>query len=370
VPSISLDHSQALRILKSACRLAASREYQPSSEFQRDIEAIVTGPHLTYRYVLVTALLAKATDHRVNPLSLQARAALNGAYDARSLCHKVIVPHEPDLMDNALGGSNEPYLNKPARFKQLSPRNAVRAGRDQRTLRQLCQLLSRVQNADQAVSALQDALSFALSKKRATKAEIQGAVDGLRGGRQSILTLIKRYNAKSIYGETAATTTGTLFWIMGLACGADWRVQVHPVNEAGSSSHEISDIDVYNGNTHIYTAEVKDKAFRVRDVVHALSKVRQAGLPCLHFIKGPRAVETDGSEQMLLAEAIRQGVELVVVDLNQMAETFIAFAPSDLTLSMFVEALTRFAEGARAKTDTFAHLKEVMESIQSDGGTS
>jgi len=70
-------------------------------------------------------------------------------------------------------------------------------------------------------------------------------------------------------------------------------VHVHPVNEAGSSSNEISDIDVRDGNTLVFTAEVKTRYSLMRDVMHAIGKVKAAALPRLHFIKGPRA-ETDG----------------------------------------------------------------------------
>jgi hypothetical protein len=57
------------------------------------IDSILRGPHKTYRYVLVTALLAKSTNKDVDILSLQAKDNSVGAYDARSLCHKVIVPY-------------------------------------------------------------------------------------------------------------------------------------------------------------------------------------------------------------------------------------------------------------------------------------
>ena len=57
------------------------------------IDSILRGSHKTYRYVLVTALLAKSTNKDVDILSLQAKDNSVGAYDARSLCHKVIVPY-------------------------------------------------------------------------------------------------------------------------------------------------------------------------------------------------------------------------------------------------------------------------------------
>ena len=95
---INLDQAAALAILRSAAKQARATAFKPSSKYAEAIEAIITGSHLTYKYVLTTALLAKATDARINPLALQAGADLDGAYDARSLCHDVIVPNEKELL--------------------------------------------------------------------------------------------------------------------------------------------------------------------------------------------------------------------------------------------------------------------------------
>ena len=80
------------------------------------IDFVLDNTHLTYKYILVTALASKAADESINPLALQAGSALPGSYDARSVCHGVIVKFEMTELGKALGGSNEPYLNKPARF--------------------------------------------------------------------------------------------------------------------------------------------------------------------------------------------------------------------------------------------------------------
>jgi hypothetical protein len=363
MPSIKIDHSRALSVMRAASRLVTATKYRPLSPFQNEIESIVTGSHLTYRYILVTALLAKATTRAAHCLSLQARAPLRGAYDARSLCHKVIVPHEPDLLDNALGGSNEPYLNKPARFPQLSLENAVRPGRDQRTLRSLCALLGKIKSTEQALVGLQDALFFAITKRGADKQEIHNSLAEMRGGRRSILSFIETFTSKSIHGETAALTAGALLWVMGLSRSSAWAVGVHPVNEAGSSSKEVSDIDVSDGGTVVLTAEVKDKPFLMRDVMHAVSKVKAAGLSCLHFIKGPRAEQTDGCDDILAQQVCEEGIELVLVELDEMARTAIAFGPADLTVQAFAQKVSYFAEQARARTETFAHLRETMDSL-------
>ena len=126
--AISVDHSQAEQILLHSLQQAQQAGYQPTSKHRQLISDVILGTHLTYRYILITNLLAKAVNSHVHPLTLQAGAAHSGAFDARSLCHKVFVPFERKYLNGKLGRSNEPFLNKPARFTELSAKNAVRAG--------------------------------------------------------------------------------------------------------------------------------------------------------------------------------------------------------------------------------------------------
>ena len=123
------------------------------------IDYVIDNTHLTCKYVLFTALLAKASDSSINPLCLQKQSTLPGAYDARSVCHKVIVPFEMEVLEKALGGSNEPFLNKPARFPELSKDNAVRRGNDQNILNSLCDNLPKIKTSADAYEGLKYLLS-------------------------------------------------------------------------------------------------------------------------------------------------------------------------------------------------------------------
>ena len=116
------------------------------------IQTVLMGSHKTYRYILVNALLAKATNNEVNALSLQKGDGKKGKYDARSLCHKVLVPFERLRLQGCLGDSNEPFLNKPARFVILSTSNAVRAGRDRETLESVIDILSSITSSEDVIS--------------------------------------------------------------------------------------------------------------------------------------------------------------------------------------------------------------------------
>src|SRR5260370_12001142 len=154
--ALSVDNAAALAVLTKAARSAKHEDYEITSPYGAVIQQVITGSHLTYRYILITALLAKATNPAINPLAIQALASIANAYDARSLCHSVIVRNEATLLESSLGGSNEPYLNKPARTPFLDKTNPVRAGNDIKTLEALCDILPKIDTREKAYSALCD----------------------------------------------------------------------------------------------------------------------------------------------------------------------------------------------------------------------
>lgn len=150
----TIDFKTAYLVLERALAEAEPLD----DDIAKTINIVLTGTHKTYRYILVNALLAKATNEKVNALSLQKGDGKGGKFDARSLCHKVIVPFEKLELPGCLGDSNEPFLNKPARFVSLSTTNAVRAGKDRETLENLISILSQISTSDQAFAYLKSAM--------------------------------------------------------------------------------------------------------------------------------------------------------------------------------------------------------------------
>ena len=80
-------------------------------------------------------------------------------------------------------------------------------------------------------------------------------------------------------------------------------VEVHPVNQCGASSHEISDLDIYVDGVLVSSNELKDKDYTEPDVRHAADKVLQSGGNKMLFIEGP------GVQQM---EILRQQLNMSI----------------------------------------------------------
>ena len=123
---IPIDKDQAAGILDAAVR--DSRDAVVSEEWakrtRRLDEAATTK---TYIAALGTALLARATDDRIDPMSIKASHHVARAYSARMLCHEVLVPasrvHGFDL---GVTG-REPLNNQPFfRYERIDRMDRIR----------------------------------------------------------------------------------------------------------------------------------------------------------------------------------------------------------------------------------------------------
>ncbi len=284
-----VDYKVALNILKEAVKDVSYelKLYKPSSENHEEIAAVIKGNHLTFRYILVTGLLAKVSNPKVNPLSLQAGAPLEGAYDARSLCHKVIVPNETDLFEKKLGGSNEPFLNKPARFTHLSNNNAVRKGEDLKALNNVIKVFENISEKN-ALQALKDCIFYILNRPARSSFRETSVGVGSVDNSNEIKILINKFLSKSLEGETSTIVVGALLKAL-YSVQPNIKIVVHPSNQAGSSSREICDIDITADDLNIFGVEIKDKKYSEHDISHAIQKAQDNSLSKMLFIEGYQA---------------------------------------------------------------------------------
>ena len=355
--AVSVDHSQAQQILLKALAEVKSKNYNPCSLFHNEIAEVILGNHLTYRYILITNLLGKSVNSHVHSLALQAGAQDPGAYDARSLCHKVLVPFERNYLAGKLGRSNEPFLNKPARYTELSKENPVRGGYDTNILNKSIHVLSNITDSDMAFLALKDALYFTLQRDSliAEVREIAGTYAILHSvlynfGRQ-LLT-------KSIEGETSAILTGLAFAIQAQVRNIALDIYVHPVNQAGSSSNEILDVDVYENNTLFQTAEVKDKPFTFEDVDHAARKVQQAGFNNFLFLLGPQCNISPPILDTYTNKIAKNNVKVSFINVFDFYLMMLGYMPTNINAEYIWQKIEEIMKTARVKDLTRQHVFE------------
>lgn len=122
-----MDAEIGLETLKSLWSEIQSIPYQQAhkgfvedDDLKKIIKQLVNSSTKAFRYALMTQVLAKIVDPRVNCLAIQVQARVPYAFDARSFCKATVVPFEREYLDNILGGSGDPYVGKPLRHEKIT----------------------------------------------------------------------------------------------------------------------------------------------------------------------------------------------------------------------------------------------------------
>jgi hypothetical protein len=353
----NINHKTAFKILFDAYTIASTPNYQPCSKHTTTLKYVLNETHLTYKYIMVNSFVAKATLPNINPLCLQKKSKLQGAYDARSICHKVLVPFERKFLNNGLGGSNEPFLNKPARFPELSITNAVRKGRDSNILSALCDLLPEINSPTQAFTALTDSLYYILELVKSKEA-MMAFTPKSTSKYNNLESFFYELLSNSCQGESLALAIGILTTLHSKHQTPEPSVTVHVVNQAGSSSKEISDIDVYISDTIAYGIEVKDKTYANQDVLHAVRKAMENKCPRLIFLFGPNAKLNGSSFNDLVKESFELGVYLTFIDSGSYIRFILSTVPT-LNNKLILEIGNKICKNARLKEETINHYLNV-----------
>lgn len=351
---MKIDETKAAAILESADK---SRQHK-SDQIGESVDGILNGSHKTYRYVLVTALLAKSVDAKVDIFSLQAKDTSAGAYDARSLCHHVLVPFERSHYPNSLGGSNEPFLNKPARFTRISMDNAVRGGNDHRILEELIRVLTQIKRKSQALEYLRSAL-YTMSEiynEYEQKFELPDLDIPASNLPQTTLDYINALIRFSFEGEICPLVVATLehFYYQG-----NRKVVPHKVNESGASSKEVGDIDIYTSADELVSSiEVKDKDFTKEDVEHAINKFATSRIEKSLFVFGKKV--SFNHEEVFKTAAVlgKKGYFCSVISIETFAKMRLYSMRQPFSVQEFIAVMLSFSKQINAKEETVNWIKQ------------
>jgi hypothetical protein len=324
-----------------------------SEEMQSQIDSIINGNHLTFKYIFITALLAKVVSPNIHMRSLQAQADLDGAYDARSLCHKVWVPFEEEYLNGRLGKSNEPFLNKPARFPAIELTNAVRAGNDKRLLELMYSLLEKLN--DSGAETVNEAFMYAMKLIWLRPSSLASEIELPETQYTYDFTwdILDSLLANCFGGQSAVAVAGALF--RTLMRGR--KIVVHPANQAGSSSKEVGDIDIFEKGQIYLPVEVKDKVFIAKDVQHAVGKVVEAKYNSLMFLRGRHAAP---SEDIVLSDCTPVGFDLSMIELDQWVQNHIAYLPEQGKKALLFE-VAETMDQMRATDEIKAFYKTLVD---------
>lgn len=350
-----MNHTQAKIILEECYKEAISFQPNTYTQFNKCIDTVLESNHKTFKYILFTQLLAKATDAQIDILSLQKKDNSIGAYDARSLCHTVIVPFEKTVLDKVLGGSNEPFLNKPARFPRLDPSNAVRRGKDKELLDLLCNSLPTITTPTLAHEELVYFLYKLLQLKQAKERDRKFSIPATSNNAIKLFEFIMTFIQESYGGETLVLVVAGLYHLFYLET-PNIRIEVHPVNESGTSKNEISDLDIYQNDTLKIANEIKDKLYSEIDVQHAVDKVIAGGGNQMFFIVGIHTQQRDNLWiSKLLAEYQSKDFLLEITYIETFSRMLLSMI-SNPDADQFIHYIRNLAEETKFKPETISRI--------------
>ncbi|MCI0740789.1 MAG: restriction endonuclease, SacI family [Gemmataceae bacterium] len=248
------------------------------------IEAIkrsINSKTLTYRYVLPTQLLAKAVDSSMDCRAIQAGASLAGAFDARSLCHSVVVEFDR-LNHNVLGGSKEPYLNNPLRIPAIT-KKAREAQKDKEGFDDLRTVLEFTEkNPKMANELFQLTLSFI--KSRLESVAIVYPVPN-RISLQQSQEILEEYFASRSGGVRLQAVAVALFRTIGRRFRLFAEIRSANVNAADAQTGIAADLEcVTESGEVVFVVEVKDRQLTLHQMQDKLPSIREKGIREILFL--------------------------------------------------------------------------------------
>jgi len=245
------------------------------------IERSVNSPTITYRYVLPTQVLAKAVRPELDCRSVQASCGLSGAFDARSVCHEVIVEFDR-LNNNVLGGSTEPYVNKPLRIPSVTEAHR-HAQRNKAGFDDLCRVLDYTQaNPDMTEQVLEAVLCSI--RKRLRSVSLTYPVPN-RVSLHQTQRIITEFLRERTGGARIQSLTVALFREVGARLGLFSEVRSGNINASDAGTGSAADLECADeGGSIVMAVEVKDRRLTLRHTQDKLPPMREKGIRELLFL--------------------------------------------------------------------------------------
>lgn len=314
------------------------------------IDTVLSGEKcLTYQYILATALVAKVSEPMVDMLSLQVEDESEGAYAPRSLCKDVVYPFQKRMLEDVLdGANNDPLVNKPARFLRLSKKNQAR-GDGRKALDALCDSLPLIDSQEEAQSCLDylmTCLLYRAEERRQMRENVENAI------RSSSSTDLRDFLSALLdqgFGGNALVLAVSALYRIQYPESQGFKVIPHPVNQPGSSSRQLSDLDLeFNGKPFLAT-ELKDKPFVEDDVRRAASTAAAGGVPGVLFISGRFGSlndRTQGYFSSVRNEFAHRGIYVGLCDVDDFMDVVLTTHPDIDVTSILREIYRQVCDNA------------------------
>ncbi|MGH2487357.1 MAG: restriction endonuclease, SacI family [Ktedonobacterales bacterium] len=266
------------------------------------------------QYVLPTQMLAKLVEPSLDCRSVQIASGGSGAFDARTLCRRVIVPFDR-ANNTVLGGSSDPYVSKPVRLPSISLAYAGQQ-KSKSGWAALCLALDTIEiRAEPAYTKVVFQQTLVEIHRRLSNVNVAYPVP-LRINLSDCLALLRDFLSKSSGGDRAQAVVSAAFRTFGDVCHVYNDVRRGLVNTADAASGQVADVEcIGEAGDIVLAVEVKDQRLTVLHVQDKVPNMRSRHVSELIFL-ALRGVEA-GSEnaiQDIMTKEFASGQNIYVFD--------------------------------------------------------
>ena len=306
----------------------------------------LTSTTKSYHYVLPTQILCKVVDPSLDAHSLQAAWGVPGAFDARTVAHKVIVPFDQQN-ERVLGGSPEPYVNNPLRYPAVIPEYRAHQ-KNKRDWDKLIAVLDLVEETqDQGFTeSLFDQILVEIYRLLEQAEIIYATPNRISLNRTHVL--LAEYLSERSGGHRMEAVGTALFRTIGQQFAIFDDVRHGKVTAADASSGMAADIECWLAGRIVLLAEVKDRTLTLTQLDARLDSARAQRISEILFI-------AQGGKQPTDADAIDDRVNIEFASgQNVYISNFFEFSLGILILL-----------GERGRVDFLANVGKELDSTSS-----
>lgn len=236
----------------------------------------------SYHYVLPTQLLCKSVNSSLDCHSLQAAYNTEGAFDARTIAHGVIVPFDREN-HNVLGGSPEPYVNNPLRCPAVT-REYRSQQKNKKDWDKLIKILDIVEerNDEKFTAKVFDQLLVEIYKLLSESKVIYPTPN--RISLDQTISLIWHFIEGKSGGDRIEAICAAFFKTIAEEFDLFDEVRRGKINEADASSGMVADIECWLKGKIILLVEVKDRSLTLTQLNSKLDIARSKTISEILFI--------------------------------------------------------------------------------------
>lgn len=348
----NIDHSLAKQILDRAWSEIGSHA-KPPPRMAQLIEMILAASDITFKYILVTGFLGKCCNPKVHARAIQAGSTLTGAYDARSLCHGVIVRFEKSK-GNLFGLSNEPFLNKPARHTEHNGENPQIRNKPLSRATHEALELANCRPANDVFAGLVHILRIAMKRAAETKV----AIPAIEVNLEKVTTFIKRFLQETDGGARLVGVWGAFTRLLS----ENAEIKVYSPNSSDFFGKTKGDVEVFYDDVLVSASECKQRPLTIDDVNHGIKKAREHEVPEYLFIYSDGLSKGQEREIQETVKANSQTIDVALVDIWEESESY-AKALNPHRRAMFGQTVVELLRAMR-KFDTANVAAELWNSIK------